>query len=58
MDILNHAKNFYQNLYSKKVTQNAQDISKFLNNKDMPSISVEQRLFCEKEITLSELTDS
>ena len=57
-DILNHAKYFYQNLYSRKVTKNLHDISKFLKNKDIPSISEEQRVFCEKEITLSELTDS
>ena len=57
-DILNHARNFYQNLYKRKSNKNANSCSLFLNNIPIPSITDEQKESCEKEITIKELSES
>ena len=56
--ILDHAHAFYQNLFQRKRTKSLNSCSKFLDNINMPVISEAQRIFCEKEITLEQLTES
>ncbi len=56
--ILDHAQNYYQNLFNRKSTKSIGSCSNFLETVNIPLISEKQRKFCDKEITLSELTES
>ena len=56
--ILNHAKTFYKNLFTRKSNQTFGDCSTFLDGINTPSLSIEQQQFCDSPIAIEELTES
>ena len=55
-NILNEQKRFYNDLYkSKLLDTNHEAVKTFLSNFNVPTLSEEQKRFCEGEISLEEL---
>ena len=55
-NILNEQKRFYNDLYkSKLLDTNHEAVKTFLSNLNVPTLSEEQKRFCEGEISLEEL---
>ena len=56
--ILNHSKNFYENLFSRKIDKSCEDCHSFLANVNTPVLSPLQLELCDKLLTIDELFDS
>ena len=54
--ILSHAKNFYDNLFSRKSDKSLDVCSHFLNQINTPKLSTAQKIACDKPIDISELS--
>ena len=56
--ILDHTKNFYQDLFSRKLEKTSVFCSEFLNQINTPKLSPTQILNCDKALDISELSSS
>ena len=56
--ILNEAKNYYKNLYSKNETIKSINLSKALTHKDIPKLSENMKESLEGEISFIDMTDA
>ena len=56
--ILNHAKNFYENLFCRKSEKSFDACSDFLNQVDTPKLSSTQKTSCDQPLEISELSSS
>jgi len=56
--ILNHAKTFYENLFERKCNKTSTECLDFLENISLPSISPANNIFCDRELSIDELSDS
>ena len=61
-DILKEQSKFYENLYDEKLDhtsyQYTQSLDYFLNSDNNPSLSDEEKIFCDSEITIEEVLSS
>ena len=57
-NVLVELENFYSKLFSKTVKKTEAQCSSFLNTINIPSISEEHKILCEKELTLEDLSNS
>ena len=57
-NVLVELENFYSKLFSKTVKKTEAECSSFLNTINIPSISEEHKILCEKELTLEDLSTS
>ena len=56
--ILNHSKHFYENLFSRKSNQSLDDCLNFLSPINTPTLSSSQKDFCDRVLSIDELSDS
>ena len=57
-EILDHAKNFYFNLFLRKSDKSLTDCAAFLANLHTPTLSNSSKVFCENHISMNELSES
>ena len=57
-DILDQAKTFYVNLFSRKSVKTIEDCSNFMNNIPIPTLSDENKLLCDSFLTADEMSES
>ena len=56
--ILNHVKDFYEELFKKRYQKTAAEIKDFLNVIDVPKLSEDQVKLCEEDLTKKDLYKS
>ena len=55
---MDHAKNFYENLFKRKSTKTSADCAAFLSDITLPSISEANLAFCDRDLSIEELSNS
>ena len=55
--ILNELHDFYSDLFNRKITKTSTDCNTFLDSLDIPRISNEHKLSCDKALSIEELDD-
>ena len=56
--ILDHAKSFYETLFKRKCDKNLDQCHNFLDNIATPTISVANKDFCDRVLTIDDLSES